>query len=171
MVVKVLRLGHRPVRDKRISTHLALVARAFGAEELIYTGVQDKGFKESVEKVVDSWGGRFQLKHSESWKKVFKEFDGQIVHLSMYGEDFQKKVPELSEDLLVVVGGKKVPSQVFDESDFNLSVGNQPHSEVSALGVFLYEFFGPEGLYKDFEGAERKINPSARSKDVESLTN
>ena len=28
--ISVLRLGHRIVRDKRVSTHVALVARAFG---------------------------------------------------------------------------------------------------------------------------------------------
>ena len=33
--VYVLRIGHRPGRDKRITTHVALVARAFGANGFI----------------------------------------------------------------------------------------------------------------------------------------
>ncbi len=30
MMIAVLRLGHRPERDKRITTHVALTSRAFG---------------------------------------------------------------------------------------------------------------------------------------------
>ncbi|TLZ95287.1 MAG: tRNA (cytidine(56)-2'-O)-methyltransferase, partial [Methanobacteriota archaeon] len=30
-MITVLRLGHRPARDKRVTTHVALTARAFGA--------------------------------------------------------------------------------------------------------------------------------------------
>ena len=33
--VIILRLGHRPERDKRITTHVALTARAFGAEGML----------------------------------------------------------------------------------------------------------------------------------------
>ncbi|MGI0148094.1 MAG: tRNA (cytidine(56)-2'-O)-methyltransferase, partial [Thermoplasmata archaeon] len=33
--VTVLRLGHRPSRDKRVTTHVALVARAFGAAGIL----------------------------------------------------------------------------------------------------------------------------------------
>jgi len=36
MKTTVLRLGHRISRDKRTSTHIALVARAFGAEEVVF---------------------------------------------------------------------------------------------------------------------------------------
>jgi len=31
MTLEVLRLGHRPARDKRITTHVCLTARALGA--------------------------------------------------------------------------------------------------------------------------------------------
>ena len=34
-MISVLRIGHRPERDKRITTHIGLVARAFSAERLI----------------------------------------------------------------------------------------------------------------------------------------
>ncbi|MEM2376537.1 MAG: tRNA (cytidine(56)-2'-O)-methyltransferase, partial [Sulfolobales archaeon] len=35
MKVFVLRLGHRPLRDKRVTTHVALTARAFGANGFV----------------------------------------------------------------------------------------------------------------------------------------
>ena len=34
-MIIVLRIGHRIGRDKRITTHVALVARAFGANKII----------------------------------------------------------------------------------------------------------------------------------------
>jgi len=34
-MITVLRIGHRISRDKRITTHVALVARAFGADKIL----------------------------------------------------------------------------------------------------------------------------------------
>ena len=45
------------------------------------------------------------------------------------------KVPR-EKEVIVVVGGTKVPAETFEIADFNVSVGNQPHSEVAALAVF-----------------------------------
>ena len=57
MAISVLRLGHRPARDKRISTHVGLVARAFGADNLFYSGIKDSSFEKSIHGVVKQWGG------------------------------------------------------------------------------------------------------------------
>ena len=40
--VDVLRLGYRRGRDPRITTHLALVGRAFGADRFLLAGEEDK---------------------------------------------------------------------------------------------------------------------------------
>jgi len=48
----VLRLNHRPKRDKRVTTHLLLAARAFGAAGAIYSGEKDEKVEESLEKVM-----------------------------------------------------------------------------------------------------------------------
>ncbi|HDN90942.1 MAG TPA: tRNA (cytidine(56)-2'-O)-methyltransferase, partial [Candidatus Aenigmarchaeota archaeon] len=42
MRIVVVRLSHRKKRDQRVSTHVALVARAFGAEGIFYSGEKDK---------------------------------------------------------------------------------------------------------------------------------
>jgi tRNA (cytidine56-2'-O)-methyltransferase len=34
-MITVLRIGHRPERDKRITTHVGLVSRAFSAEKML----------------------------------------------------------------------------------------------------------------------------------------
>ena len=45
--VSVLRLGHRRERDKRITSHLGLTARAFGADEVILAGEEDESALET----------------------------------------------------------------------------------------------------------------------------
>lgn len=169
MRVVVLRLGHRPERDKRITTHVGLVARAFGAEEMLLTG-RDPSVEESLADVATRWGGGFRLKADVSWKGEtlrWKEAGGKVVHLTMYGSRLPDVLDEIrkSEDLLVVVGAEKVPAEVYDLADWNVAVGSQPHSEVAALAVFLDRLFQGAELKLDFPGG-LKIVPSARGKHV-----
>ena len=139
MNVVVLRLSHRPARDKRITTHVCLVARAFGANGVVYTGIRDKALEENVEKVVNVWGGPFFIRYEKSWKKFIEGWKGKVVHLTMYGIHVDDIIDEIRKvkDLLIIVGGEKVPGEIFKLADFNVAVGNQPHSEVSALALFL----------------------------------
>lgn len=53
--VMVLRWGHR-LRDERLTTHVALTARALGASGMILADVEDEKIKRTVEKVVKNWG-------------------------------------------------------------------------------------------------------------------
>ena len=46
-MITVLRLGHRISRDKRITTHVALVARAFGAYNIIIS-TKDQQIEENI---------------------------------------------------------------------------------------------------------------------------
>lgn len=164
-MIKVLRLSHRPERDKRLSTHVALVARAFGADEIIYTGVRDPGLEESVRKVVKNWGGDFRISFSNSWKTVVKGFPGKTVHLTMHGHPVDEVIPKIRDlDLLIIVGGEKVPPQFYEIADYNLSVGNQPHSEAAALAICLDRYFQGKP-FKRLEG-DLVITPSERGKVV-----
>ena len=171
MAVKVLRLGHRRERDKRVSTHCGLVARAFGADGIVYSGEQDEKLLESIRKVVGNWGGVFEVDYVKNWRKFLKNFEGLIVHLTMYGLPFEEKVTEVKEkakegkDVLVVIGGEKVPGEVYGLADFNLSVGSQPHSEIAALALFLDRFFEGKEFEKKFNG-KLKIIPQERGKKV-----
>ena len=70
--IKVLRLDHRRVRDARITTHVCLTARAFGASEVILTGDKDIKLMENVTDVKERWGGDFQVGYREKWQNVLK---------------------------------------------------------------------------------------------------
>lgn len=175
-MITVLRLGHRRGRDDRISTHVGLVARAFGADRIIFSGERDKNILESLRDVVDRWGGPFEVSYNESWKKVIKDFSGVKLHLTMYGLPYQDKITEISqeieetdEDLLLIVGAEKVPKQVYHLADYNLAVTNQPHSEVASLGIVLHELFSGEELEKEFEDAEIKVIPEKEEKNLREL--
>jgi tRNA (cytidine56-2'-O)-methyltransferase len=166
MNVIVLRLGHRYIRDKRISTHVALVARAFGANGIVMSA-RDESVEESVRKITERWGGDFFVA-CEDWKKFIKSWNGIIVHLTMYGipiDETVKEIRKAKKDVLVVVGSEKVPGEIFKLANYNVAVGNQPHSEVAALAIFLDRFFGGKELKKKFEG-KMKILPSKDSKKV-----
>jgi len=173
--IAVLRWGHR-FRDERVTTHVALVARAFGASEFIVADVEDEGIRATIEKVVKQWGGPFDFRMNISWKQVVREWKkkgGIVVHLTVYGENLQtsdvlRRIKQTGNDVLVIVGSQKVPGEFFSEkvSDFNVAVGNQPHSEVSSLAVFLDRFFDGKALEKEFEGWRIKVEPSSRGKHV-----
>jgi tRNA (cytidine56-2'-O)-methyltransferase len=160
-MVEVMRLGHRISRDKRISTHVALVARTFGASKLYYSGQKDGEMEESVHKIVKNFGGSFKIEYVKNYLKLFK--GKTVVHLTMYGGDFNKYVDKIKGDVLVVVGGEKVPGEVYELSDYNLGVGNQPHSEVAALGVFLNHL--NKFKFPKFKG-KMDIIPSVEGKKV-----
>ena len=177
-MIAVLRLGHRPERDKRITTHVALTARAFGAEKIIIAAEEDEHVKESVEDVVKRWGGPFEITFEPRWKKVMREWregGGTIVHLTMYGIHVDEAMPKIKGELktgrniLVVVGAEKVPKEVYEMAHYNVAIGNQPHSEVAALAVFLDRLLDGEGLRKEFKKARLRIIPQERGKKVVQL--
>ena len=172
MKVNVLRLDHRRVRDARITTHVCLTSRAFGASKVILSGDEDKKIMENVRDVVKRWGGDFEIDYVKKWDKFidnWKNNGGEVVHLTMYGEPVQEvtnKIRESPRDKLVVVGGSRVPSKVYQEADWNVSVTNQPHSEVAALSIFLHTLFEGEEYDIDFNDSELKVIPTAHGKQV-----
>jgi tRNA (cytidine56-2'-O)-methyltransferase len=140
--------------------------------------IKDNKVKETVEKVMASWGGNFSFEMEKPWKRVVKEWkadNGVTVHLTAYGENIQtsdvmQRIRATGKDVMVIVGSQKVPAGFFSEStsDFNVAVGNQPHSECSSLAVFLDRFFEGKELAEDsvVDNAKRKIVPQVRGKKV-----
>ncbi len=168
MAVSVLRLGHRIFRDQRISTHVFLAARALGAYEGFYTGEKDKNLEKSVKKISEQWGGNFKIKHISSYKKFLKEWKGRTIHLTVYGLPLKKTITGIrkAKKLLVVVGGEKVPPEVYQLADWNVSVTSQPHSEVAALALFLDRYFHGKEFSRKFPKPKMKIIPQERGKLV-----
>ncbi len=169
----MLRLGHRPERDKRITTHVGLVARAFGADGMIIANVKDEKVVKSLRKVCDMWGrkdfivadGVDPIKYIKGWKLR----GGIVVHLTMYGINVDEIISEIrsrGRDILVIVGAEKVPRIYYELADYNVAIGNQPHSEVSALALFLDRYYGGSELYFIYSDAKLRIEPSERSKKV-----
>jgi tRNA (cytidine56-2'-O)-methyltransferase len=169
--VAVLRLGHRLVRDDRVTTHVGLVARAFGASQL-YLVDADPEIKATLDEVTAQWGGPFAVEVRETWKSLLRQWradGGLVVHLTMYGVPLDDVLPQLrtpSRKLLVVVGAEKTRGELFGLSDFNVAVGNQPHSEVAALAIFLDRWFGGEELKRVFADWKLRIVPTPRGKRV-----
>jgi tRNA (cytidine56-2'-O)-methyltransferase len=81
-----------------------------------------------------------------------------------------QKIKASGKDVLVIVGSQKVPGEFYSSeiSDFNVAIGNQPHSECASLAVFLDRYFEGKTLAKSFEKAKMRIVPRKRGKKVTS---
>lgn len=92
---------------------------------------------------------------------------GKVVHLTMYGSRLQDVIEGIKrcDQIMVAVGAEKVPAEMYDLADWNVAVGNQPHSEVAALAVFLDRLLDGKELSQEFEGGI-KIIPTPRGKRV-----
>ena len=169
MTVNVLRLSHRLVRDDRVTTHVALVARAFGASK-IYMNEVDPEIENTIKKMNKTWGGEFEIEFFDDWKKIVKSKidDYKIVHLTMYGEKIDNVAKNIrkNQNILIVVGAEKVPRTIYEKSDFNVSVAIQPHSEISALAIVLDRLYKGKQIDMKFDNHTRKIIPSKKGKKV-----
>ena len=170
MRIEVLRIGQRLVRDDRVTTHVALVSRAFGASKIIMQEV-NPDIKNTISEVNRIWGGNFEVEIIENWKKILKSKKNEsfkIVHLTMYGESINSVLDEVRKEkkILVVVGAEKVPREVYDVADYNVAIGNQPHSEISALAVLLDRVSEGRQFLKKHADAQREIVPTKKGKKV-----
>jgi tRNA (cytidine56-2'-O)-methyltransferase len=160
----------------RLTTHVALTARALGASGFILADVADNHIEETVTKITTVWGGSFNFEMAVPWKSAVRKWknnSGIIVHLTAYGENIQtsdvmNRIKAQDKDVMLLMGSQKVPGEFYSEevSDFNVAVGNQPHSECSALAIFLDRYFGGQELDKPFEKAKISIIPKERGKEI-----
>jgi len=168
--VMVLRLGHRPGRDERMTTHVGLTARALGADKVVLANAA-RNQADTVIDITDRFGGPFDVASTEEPKRLIRDFEGRVVHMTMYGEpvqDIEDDVREAhtEEPLLVVVGAEKVPFEVYEHADWNVGVTNQPHSEVASLAVFLDRLFEGRELDREWENPDRVVVPQETGKRV-----
>ncbi|MDH3361850.1 MAG: tRNA (cytidine(56)-2'-O)-methyltransferase [Nitrosopumilus sp.] len=171
MVIEIVRIGQRLVRDDRVTTHVALVSRAFGAEKIFMTEINPE-IKDTLEKINKTWGGDFVVEFIDKWKTIVKkkkEENFKIIHLSMYGESINEVQEKLrkEEKLLVVVGAEKVPREIYELADYNVGIGSQPHSEISALAILLDRIQKGVQFEKEFLNAKRRIIPTKNGKNVQ----
>jgi tRNA (cytidine56-2'-O)-methyltransferase len=170
--VTVLRLGHRPGRDERMTTHVGLTARALGADRVLLAGAAAEP-KSTIDDVTGRFGGPFEATLVDSPKALLRDWEGTVVHLTMYGLPVQTVESEIraahddGEPLLIVVGAEKIPFDVYELADHNVGVTNQPHSEVAALAVVLDRLFEGRELDREWVGADRQVVPEAKGKTVE----
>ena len=162
--VAVLRIGHRPERDQRVTTHVGLAARALGARGM-YLAADDPGVIASIEDVASRWGGDFFAENDVKWRRCIQDWKaggGKVVHLTMYGLRMTDVINEVrdQERVLVVVGAEKVPGDIYGLADYNVSVTTQPHSEIASLALFLDHLFEGKELNREYPDAKIRIEPT-----------
>ena len=129
----IVRYGHRPARDSRMTTHIALIARALGASGMIITDIRDEKIKSTVKNVNENWGGNFFIEMGTKWKKLVHEIkknDDLLIHLTMYGVKLKKsiikKIRKIKKNVYIFVGSQKVPHEIYKWANFNIAISNQP---------------------------------------------
>ncbi len=136
----------------------------------MYLEPADPALTERVAALARGWGGAFVVDGVDDWRRVVRSFPGRVVHLTMYGEPLARALPRLrgSDRLLLVVGGAKVPPDLYRLAHANVAVGAQPHSEVAAVAIVLDRLLGGPDRAR-FPGARRRVVPQARGKKVVTL--
>lgn len=158
-------------RDERVTTHVGLVARAFGADAVVLPETAGSSAS-TIDDVTGRFGGPFRVIRCPRPMSWLREWTGDIVHLTMYGlpiQDTMEAIAKTSRPKAIVVGGGKVPGEVFERADWNVAVTNQPHSEIAALAVFLDRLFDGGELDRQWENAQQTIVPADGRKLLEDL--
>ena len=173
--IVVLRYGHRHVRDYRVTSHCCLVARAFGADKIEVIGEKDASIEATLRKMNERWGKGADIEFYDDWKKRtahYKKLGFTVVHLTMYGVPLQEVEAELSKKgkLLVIIGSQKVEREVYEKSDYNVSITLQPHSEIAALAVFMDRLMKGKELSRVFQGAKIEVEPVNKGKRVRKVS-
>ena len=95
------------------------------------------------------------------------------MHLTAYGLPLTKMVQEIREankDILVIVGSEKMPGEIFKLADWNISVTNQPMSEVAALAIFLDWYEERREFDQVFSEAQIRIIPSKDRREIQQIS-
>ncbi len=167
----VVRLGHRPGRDDRMTTHVGLTGRALGADRFVLIGDHDAPL-ERIDDVTRRFGGPYETERRDTFGQFVRGWTGDLLHLTMYGIPIQKRVDEVRaarDDLAIIVGAGKVSFDIYEAADWNVAVTNQPHSEVASLAVCLREIGGPASLAPSFAGGTHRVRPRELGKCLERI--
>jgi tRNA (cytidine56-2'-O)-methyltransferase len=155
-----------------MTSHVALVSRALGCQK-IYMTYLDDSISKTVNDINKRWGGKdqFEIEYVADWRRLitsWKKIGGLVVHLTMYGINVEDMLPQIDikRKILVVVGASKVPREVYTMANFNIAIGHQPHSEISALAIFLDRLSNGTELKKIFKDAKINIIPSKDGKNI-----
>lgn len=171
--ISVIRLSERAYRDLRITTHCCLVARAFGGKRIILDQEADPNIAKTVERINHEFGGTFNVEYEKNvYTRInkMKKEGNTIVHLTMYGEaPSEKLMSEIRKEkkVTIVIGSEKVPGEVYQNADYNISITRQPHSEVASLSVFMHRLNEGREEKMVFPGARKIVIPEKRGKRVE----
>lgn len=177
MEIRVVRLSERAYRDLRITTHCCLVTRAFGGKEIFLDEECDPHIGKTVESINTEFGGDFRVTYEKNVLRKINQLQKEgnvIVHLTMYGEkptDALVQKIRREKKVTIVIGSEKVPGEVYQTADYNISITRQPHSEVAALAVMMHRL--NEGKEEElvFTHARKKVIPEKKGKRVEKVRN
>ncbi len=151
--------------DYGLSVDLALAARAFGAQQIVFTSERSDRLVRHFKSVVSKWGGSFEVLFTKDWIGFVKEKRNyKSVYLTQFGLPFSKvsSIIKTYKNLVVIISTDGARGAAA-HSDFNVSISTQPHVSISALAIFLHEFYSGRELAMHFENAKYRVVPAAHA--------
>jgi len=153
--VTVLRLGHRPGRDDRMTTHVGLTARALGADRVVFEPNASDAV-ETAREVTDRFGGPFEASLAESPMGVLRDWDGPVAHLTMYGLPVEETVTEVRAALSV--SADDASDDDGDGGEANNVAGDTPDDTDESDGDGLLVVVGAEKVpFEVYERADYNV--------------
>lgn len=144
---------------------LCLVARAFGASEIVFTSDNKKLISKSqrfCKGMCADWGGRFNISFTSNWKAYIKNKKNyKTVYLTRYGIPMKQMRYTLRayKNLLVIASFSEEINALYEFADFNISITSQPHTIASSITALLLAYYRDREPSIHFENAKYKIIP------------
>ena len=108
-----------------------------------------------------------EIKPSEiSWKNEDIEINLRILYSWIF-KYLEIRLLQGNVDQNLPIGLSRMLNKNVNNSIYNVGVGNQPHSEISALAILLDRIQDGEQFEKTFANAKRKIIPTKNGKNVQ----
>ena len=96
--IYIMRIGHRPERDKRVTTHVALSSRALGAKG-IYVDTEDPVLEGNIQSVVERFGGDYTIKTGITWQEAVKLSTESLIADGSVTPDFYQQIVACIENI------------------------------------------------------------------------
>ncbi|MEM0149659.1 MAG: hypothetical protein QXW10_02065 [Candidatus Micrarchaeaceae archaeon] len=146
-------------------TDLCLIARAFGASEIVFTASDSKLKSKSqrfCKDICRKWGGNFSVGFTDNWKAYIKgKRNYKTVYLTRYGMPMRQAeyVLRTYKNLLIIASFSEKINELYTIADFNISITSQPHTTASSITAMLRTYYRDRELSMHFENAKYKIIP------------
>ena len=156
-------------------TDICLIARAFGASEIVFT-MNDSKLKSKAQRfcndICKKWGGSFSVSFTNNWKAYIKnKRNYKTIYLTRYGTPMRQAeyVLRTYKNMLIIASFSEKINELYTIADFNISITSQPHTVASSITSLLRAYYRNRELSMHFENAKYKVIPEPHGIHIDKI--